>query len=728
MVQINSCIQYSRGEDIMLKFGRAVTKKRKIILVIGLLLLIPSVLGYLNTRVNYDVLLYLPKTMETVKGQDILMDEFNKGGYSMVMVEGMEYKDVAKLKSKIEKVDHVDSVIWYDSVVDLSVPVDILPKEVFDTFNKGDTTMMAVFFDTPTSDDRTLVAIDEIRAIGGKQCFVSGMSAFVADLKNLSEHEEPIYVAIATILAIIVMALLLDSWAISVVFVIGIGITIIYNMGSNVFLGDISYITKAIAAVLQLAVTMDYSIFLWHSYKEHRYELNMEREEAMANAIAKTLTSVAGSSITTIAGFLALCFMTFTLGLNLGVVMAKGVLLGVIGSVTILPALILGLEKVILKTQHKPLMPKFDKLSVKVTKRPVVFIILFLALLGPALFGYTHTSVYYNLDASVPDYLPFRIANNKLYDEFKMNTELMILTDAKVSDKQSREMIEEINDVDGVIQTLGLESGVGPSVPESILPGALNGMVKSENWKLMMVGSEYAVASDELNKQIDSINAILDEYDKNAMLIGEGPCTKDLIDVTDHDFKVVTAVSVAAIFFIIFFVLQSLSLPVILVGCIELAIFINLGIPYYTGTVMSFIDSICIGTIQLGATVDYAILMTTRYKRERNAGKIPKDAIVIAHSRSMASITASALGFFAATIGVSIYSDIDIISSMTFFMARGAIVSSLVVMFILPSMLLLFDKIIIKTSKGFENVEGAFGYKKQKLATGIPEKEEAADV
>ncbi len=711
----------------MLKFGRAVTRKRKIILVICLLLLIPSIIGYINTRVNFDVLVYLPETMETVRGQDILLDEFNKGGFAMVMFDGMDKKDVAKTKAKIEKVNHVDSVVWYDSVLDLSTPMEILPKDVYDAFNEGDTTLMAVFFDSPTSDDGSLEAVEDIREIGGKQCFVSGMSAFVLDLKNIAESEEPIYVAIAVVLATLIMALLLDSWMISVVFVMGIGITIIYNMGSNLFFGDISYITKAIAAVLQLAVTMDYSIFLWHSYQEHRFELKMEREEAMANAIAKTLTSVAGSSITTIAGFLALCFMTFTLGLNLGIVMAKGVLLGVIGSVTLLPALILAFEKPILRTKHKPFMPAFDKLSEKVTKRPAIWIIVFLVLLGPALFGYTHTDVYYNLDSGVPQTLPFKVASNKLSDEFNLQTELMVLSDAKLSEKESRNMIEEINNVDGVVLTLGLESGVGPAVPESILPGSLSGMVKSDNWELMMVGTEYSVATDELNNQIDTIHGIIKKYDKNAMLIGEGPCTKDLIDVTDHDFKVVTAVSVAAIFFIIFFVLQSITLPIILVACIELAIFINLGIPFYTGTVMSFIDSICISTIQLGATVDYAILMTTRYKRERNAGLVPREAMRIAHSRSMSSVCVSALGFFAATFGVSVYSNIDIISSMTLFMARGAIVSCLVVMFILPSMLMLFDKVIIKTSKGFEQVEGAFHYNKYKLNQS-PEKEESIDV
>lgn len=708
----------------MLKFGRTVTKHRKTILLISFLLLIPSVIGYINTRVNFDVLVYLPDSMETVQGQDILLDEFHKGGFAMVMFDGMDKKDVAKTKAKIEKVDHVESVVWYDSVMDLSTPEEMLPKEAYEAFNDGDTTLMAVFFDTPTSDDGSLEAVEDIREIGGRQCFVSGMSAFVLDLKIIAETEEPVYVLLAGILAMIVMALLLDSWFISPVFLLGLGLTIIYNMGSNLFFGDLSYITKAIAAVLQLAVTMDYSIFLWHSYQEHRYDLKMEREEAMANAIAKTLSSVAGSSITTIAGFLALCFMTFTLGVNLGLVMAKGVVLGVLGSVTILPVLILAFEKPIMKTKHKPLMPKFDKLSDRVTKRPVVWIILFVVLLGPSLVGYTHTDVYYNIDAGVPQTLPFKVASNKLSDQFGLQTELMVLTDANQSAKQKREMIEEIDRVDGVILTLGLESGVGPAVPEEILPNALSGKVKSDRWELMMIGTEYAVATDQLNDQIDEIHGIIKHYDKKAMLIGEGPCTKDLIDVTDRDFKVVTAISIAAIFFIIFFVLQSVTLPFILVACIELAIFINLGIPFYTGTVMSFIDSICISTIQLGATVDYAILMTNRYKRERNAGLGAREAIKIAHSRSMSSVCVSALGFFAATFGVSLYSNIDIISSMTFFMARGAIVSGLVVMFILPSMLVVFDKVIIKTTKGFENVEGAYHHKKYKLTAG-PEKEES---
>lgn len=694
----------------MLKFGRTVTRKRKIILIIGLLLVIPAAIGYFNTGVNYDVLMYLPDSMETVKGQDVLLDEFNKGGFAMVMVEGMDKKDVSAMKKDIENVDHVDSVIWIDSVLDPSVPDEIIPDELYDVYNEGDTTLMAVFFDTPTSDEGSIKAVQDIRKVGGKHCFVSGMSAFVTDLKELSEAQEPIYIAIAAVLAILVMALLLDSWMISIVFVIGIGITIIYNMGTNLFFGEISYITKAIAAVLQLAVTMDYSIFLWHSYKEHRYDLGMDREEAMSHAIAKTLNSVAGSSITTIAGFLALCFMTFTLGFNLGVVMAKGVLLGVIGSVTILPALILALEKLIIRTSHKPLMPNIDKLSENAFRKPVIWLIVFLVLIGPAFYAYNHTDTYYKLDEGVPQYLPFRTANDKLSEEFGLSTQHMILVDAGLSQKDVRNMMDEISNVDGVGAVLGMQSALGPAVPEEILPEFLDGMLKSDKHQLMLITSDYQVASDEINNQVEQINKIIKKYDKGSLLIGEAACTKDLIDIADRDFRIVTTVSVGAIFLIILLILQSVSLPFILVACIELAIFINLGIPCFTGKLLSFIDTVTISTIQLGATVDYAILMTNRYRQERNGGLDAREAVKVAHSKAIPSVIVSALGFFAATIGVSLYSDIDIISSMTFFMARGAIISTAVVMFILPSMLVLFDKIIIKTTKGFENVPGAFHY------------------
>ena len=694
----------------MLKFGRTVVKKRIIILIIGLILLIPSAIGFLKTGVNYDVLLYLPDSMETVQGQDILLDEFNKGGFAMVMFKGMDDKDMEKCCQKIENIDHVDSVIAYDTLLGPQVPDIILPNEIKDVYEEGDTQLAAVFFDTPTSDVGSIEAIQAIRKECGKQCYVSGMSAFVTDLKEVSQHEEPIYVAIAVVLATLLMALLMDSAFVSVVFVLGIGMAIIFNMGSNLFLGEISYITKAIAAVLQLAVTMDYSIFLWHSYEEHRFEMGMDREEAMANAIAKTLVSVTGSSITTIAGFLALCFMTFTLGLNLGIVMAKGVLIGVITSVTILPALILGLEKPIFKTKHKPLMINFEKLSKGIVRRPAILIILFIVLLPPALYGYTHTETYYKLDEGVPQDLPFAVSNEMLREDFGIATQHMILLDSNIPQKEVREMMSDLEDVDGVKAVLGMQSALGPSVPEEILPSALEGTLVSDNHQLLLVTTEYEVASDEIYNQLVQINKIIKSHDKDSLLIGESACTKDLIDVTDRDFKIVTAVSVGAIFLIILMVLQSLSLPFILVGCIELAIFINLGIPFYTGTVMSFIDSICISTIQLGATVDYAILFTNRYKRERNAGLDARNAVSVAHMKTMPSVCVSAIGFFAATFGVSVYSNIDIISSMVFYMARGAAVSMLIVMFILPAMIVLFDKIIIKTSRGFEQVEGAYHY------------------
>lgn len=689
----------------MLKLGEAVTGKRKLILVIAVLLLIPSVIGIMSVRINYDVLSYLPDDIETIKGQNILLDEFGKGGFSMVMVEGMDKKDVAELKSDIEEVDHVDSVIWYDTLVDASVPYEIIPENVYDKFNSGDTTLMAVFFDESTSSDESMNAVAEIRELGSRKCFVSGMTAFVEDLKELAEAEEPVYVALAVLLCCIVLAIFMDSWIIPVVFMLGIGMSILYNLGSNVFMGQISYITKALSAVLQLGVTMDYSIFLWHSYKEQRYELGRDKEDAMAHAVANTFVSITGSSLTTVAGFLALCFMTFTLGKDLGIVMAKGVVFGVLGCITILPALILTFEPWIEKTRHKEIIPKFDRLSALVTKKPGIFAVIFLILMIPAYFGYTHTDVYYNLDKSVPETLPFHVANDKLSEEFDMNTTHMLLVDADMDKKEVSDMMQEIDEVDGVIYTLGMESAVGPAVPDEILPDGLKSVAKSENYQLLIISSEYAVASDEVNEQIDSINEIVKNYDDEGMLIGEAPCTKDLIDITDRDFKVVSAISIAVIFVIIAFVLKSISLPVILVAVIELAIFINMGIPCYTGTELPFIASICISTIQLGATVDYAILMTTRYKRERYSGKDKHESIKIAHSTSMPSVTVSALGFFAATFGVGLYSDIDIISSLCNLMARGAIISMLAVMFILPSMFMLFDKLICRTSRGFINKE-----------------------
>ena len=690
---------------MLLKFGKAVTGKRRLILIVAVLLLIPSVLGMMATRINYDVLDYLPDNIETMKGQDILMEDFGKGGFSMVMVEGMQKKDVAHLKDRIEDVDYVESVIWYDSIMDVSVPYEIIPENIYDKFNSGDTTLMAVFFDSSTSSDESLNAVSEIRKIGKKQCFVSGMTAFVEDLKELAEAEEPVYVCLAVILACCVLALFMDSWVIPFVFIAGIGIAIMYNLGSNYFMGEISYITKALSAVLQLGVTMDYSIFLWHSYEEQRNVFGRDKEDAMAHAIAGTITSVTGSSITTVAGFLALCFMTFTLGKDLGIVMAKGVIFGVIGCITILPSLILAFDKVIMKTSHKALMPDFSRLSKLVTSKPQILAIIFVILLIPSFIGYQKADVYYNLDRSVPDDLPFRVANNKLADEFQMNSTHMLLVDSDMQKKDVSNMMKEIDKVDGVKFTLGLESIMGPAVPDDIVPGGLQETVKGENYQLLIINSEYSVASSKVNRQINEINKIVKHYDDSGLLIGEAPCTKDLISITDRDFKVVSGISIAAIFLIIALVLKSISLPVILVAVIELAIFINLGIPYYTGTVLPFIASICISTIQLGATVDYAILMTTRYKLERSSGKDKLEAIRTAHSISMPSVTVSALGFFAATFGVGLYSDIDIISSLCSLMARGAIVSLLVVMFILPAMFTLFDKIICRTSRGFRAIE-----------------------
>ena len=685
----------------MLKFGEAVTRKRKLILIIAVLLLIPSFIGMIMTRINYDVLDYLPEDIDTVKGQNLLLEEFGKGGFSMVMTEGMDKKDVADLKSKIEKVENVDSVIWYDSILDVSVPYEILPDNIYEEFNSGETTLMAVFFDTSISSDESMKAVSQIRRLGKEQCFVSGMTAFVEDLKNLAEKEEPVYVAIAVVLSCIVLALFMDSWIIPVLFIAGIGMAILYNLGSNVFMGEISYITKALSAVLQLGVTMDYSIFLWHSYEEQRRDKMKSKEDAMAHAIASTVTSVAGSSITTIAGFLALCFMTFTLGMDLGIVMAKGVLFGVIGCVTVLPSLLLTFEPLIKKTRHRRLMPEFGRISGLVTRKPAIFAAVFIVLLIPFAVGYSHTEVYYNLDKSVPDNLPFKIANEKLEEEFNLNTTHMLLVDADMDKKDINSMIEDINEVDGVKYTLGLESFAGPAVPDEILPKTVEHTVKSEDYQLLIVNSEYKVASSQVNRQIDSINQVLKKYDGEGMLIGEAPCTKDLIDITDKDFKIVSIISILAIFIIIAVVLKSVSLPFILVAVIELAIFINLGIPYYTKTVLPFIASICISTIQLGATVDYAILMTTRYKKERHEGLDKYEAVRTAHLTSMPSVTVSALGFFAATFGVGIYSDIDIISSLCSLMARGAIISMLVVTFILPAMFIIFDRLICKTSRGF---------------------------
>ena len=686
-----------------MRFSKAVVKWRVPIVIIAILLMIPATIGMINTRINYDMLDYLPDTMDTVIGQNELMEDFGKGAFSMLVIEDMPEKDVAALKEKIEQVEHVDSVIWYDSILDLSVPMQLLPDKIYNEFNTGDATMMAVFFDSATSADVTMDAIREIRAIAGKQVFVSGMSALVTDLKDLCEQEEPIYVAIAVVLACVAMMLLLDGWLVPFVFLTSIGIAILINLGTNGFLGQISYITKALSAVLQLAVTMDYSIFLWHSYNEQR-ELLSDPKEAMANAIHQTLTSVVGSSLTTVAGFIALCFMTFTLGKDLGIVMAKGVVLGVISCVTVLPSMILIFDKPLQKTKHKCIIPDMHPLARKLTKVFPIFLIIFVLLISPAYYGYdkTNDEVYYDMGECLPKDIEYVIANTKLRDEFDIASTHMLLVDASTSSKDVHSMIKEMDEVDGVKYVLGLESVLDSSIPEAMIPESLTKILKSDRWELLLVNSEYKVASDLVNDQLDQLNAILKKYDPTGMLIGEAPCMKDMIETTGHDFQVVNAVSIVAIFVIILIVEKSLSLPFILISVIELAIFINLGLPHYFGQSLPFIAPICISTIQLGATVDYAILMTTRYKAERAAGKSKRDAVSIALGASIPSILVSGMGLFAATFGVAVYSDIDIISSMCSLMARGAIISMLCVILILPALLMLCDGLIRHTTLGMK--------------------------
>ena len=687
-----------------MRFSKAVVRGRVAILILTVLLMIPAVFGMLETRINYDMLNYLPDDMDTVIGQNALLEDFGKGAFSFIVVENMPEKDVAALQEKLESVEHVETVLWYNSLMDTSIPMQLLPDKLYDAFNTGDATMMAVFFDTATSADETMDAIREIRSIAGKQCFVSGMSALVTDLKDLCEQEEPIYVAIAVVLACVAMMVFLDSWLIPFVFLASIGAAILLNLGSNWFMGEISYITKALSAVLQLAVTMDYSIFLWHSYNEQR-AIYPDKCEAMAHAISATLTSVVGSSITTIAGFLALCFMSFMLGRDLGIVMAKGVLLGVLSCVTVLPSLILLLDKPLQKTRHRSILPKMDGLAKGVTKVFPVFLALFVVLAPVFYFAYdkTNDEVYYDMGQCLPEDMEYVIANSKLSEEFDIASTHMLLVDASLPSKQVRSMISDMEQVDGVKYVLGLESVVGAGVPEEILPDSVRSILKSDKWELLLINSEYKVASDEVNAQIDSLNAILKKYDPTGMLIGEAPCMKDMIETTDHDFKVVNAVSILAIFLIILLVERSISLPFLLIAVIELAIFINLGLPHFLGQSLPFIAPICISTIQLGATVDYAILMTTRYKAERLAGKEKRPAVITALSTSIPSIIVSGMGLFAATFGVAIYSDIDIISSMCMLMARGAIVSMLCVILILPALLLLCDRLVCATTLGMRH-------------------------
>ncbi|MDY3746279.1 MAG: MMPL family transporter [Lachnospiraceae bacterium] len=687
----------------MVKFGKQVAKHKVLVVLVCILLLIPSVFGYMKTRINYDLLSYLPNHLETVAGQDIMVDEFGMGAFSMVIVEGMENKDVAALKEKIEAVDHVSDVLWVDDLTDITFPVEMFPDKIRNAFFNGDATMMVALFDNTTSSDDTMQAITEIRHIASGQCFASGMSGVVTDIKELSLKEMPIYVMIAVILSLIVLGLTMESFLIPVLFLISIGFAIIYNLGTNLFLGEISYITQALTAVLQLGVTMDYSIFLLNSYEENKQRFPGEKNRAMAHAISNTFKSVIGSSVTTVAGFIALCFMTFTLGRNIGIVMAKGVVIGVLCCIVLLPALILLFDKPIEKTKHKSLIPKLDGVSAWITKHNKVFVVLFLLLLFPAIYGNNHTAVYYNIDQSLPQDLESAVANKKLEEEFNMNTVHMVLLENGMSAGEKEQMLRDIEQVDGVKWALGLNSLIGASVPEEMIPKSAVKMLKSDNYEIEFICSNYKTATEQVNQQIGQINDIVKTYSPNSMVIGEAPLTKDLEDITEIDFLHVNALSIAAIFIIIMIVFKSISLPVILVAVIEFAICVNMAVPFYTHTELPFVASIVIGTVQLGATVDYAILMTSRYQKERSRGLAKKEAIGVAHKLSMKSILISGLTFFAATFGVGLYSQIDMISSLCTLLSRGAVISTLVVICVLPALLLIFDPVIVKTSYRFLN-------------------------
>ena len=685
----------------MLRFGEFIAKRRVFILLIGIILLVPSAIGYLNTRVNYDILSYLPKDINTMVGQDILIDEFGQGGFSFVMVEGMTEKEIAETADKLSGVDGVSNVVCYETLTDLNLPKEVLPQKVRDFFNKGDNTLMAVFFEESTSADKTLAAIDEMRDITSEQCFISGMSAITADMKHLSDRESIIYAVIAVILTSIVLVVTMDSFLIPVFFMLSIGMAIVWNLGTNFAMGEISFLTQALALVLQLGVTMDYSIFLWHSYKEQQKYFPESKTEAMAHAIAATVTSVVSSSFTTVAGFLAMCFMSFTLGLDLGIVMAKGVICGVIACVTVLPSMILIFDKAIAKTSHRDFLPGFARTSSFIVKHAGVFLTLAAVVIIPAVFGYNHYGVYYKLDSTLPKDLESVVANTKLSEEYNMNSTHILLVDSNMDAKTATSMLDEMEKVDGVQFTLGYNTLVGPAIPDEIVPDKVKSKLKSESKQLMLVGSEYEVASDAVNEQVAELNDIVSKYDPDGMLIGEAPATKDLIDITNRDFKVVSVLSIAAIFLIIALTFKSISLPVILVSVIELAIMVNLGISYFTNTELPFIASVVIGTIQLGATVDYAILMTTRYRTERASGKDKKESVRIALAASIKSVITSALGFFAATVGVAVYSQIGMVSSLCLLLSRGALISMVIVITVLPSMFMLFDGIICRTSAGF---------------------------
>ncbi|MCI8390369.1 MAG: MMPL family transporter [Roseburia sp.] len=687
----------------MIRFGKGVVRCRIPILIISILLLIPAGLGYVHTRVNYDILTYLPGEIETMKGQDIMLEEFGTGAFSFCVVEGMAPKDIAAMREEIAAVPHVKSVIWYDSIADLSIPMEFLPDDVYEFFNnrETDSTLLAVLYDTSMSADETMDAIEEIRAAVNGRCAISGMSAVVTDTKNLSNRETPVYVLIAVILAVVVLSLTMDSAVAPLFFLLSIGMAIVYNLGSNMIKGEISYVTQALAAVLQLGVTMDYSIFLWHSYEEQQKRFDGDKKRAMAHAISNTITSVAGSSVTTVAGFIALCFMSFTLGMDLGVVMAKGVVIGVICCVTVLPSMLLVFDRAIERTKHRAIIPDLGRIAGWVVGRYRIFLVLFAVILIPALYGYTHTEVYYDLAGTLPKSLESIAANDKLNENFKMGATHMIIADSGLSPKEAAAMLDEIEQVDGVKTALGLDSLAGPGIPREFIPEDIREIMVNGDYQMMLAVSEYAVASDEVNAQCEEISRIIRKYDGTAMLIGEAPCTKDLIEITDEDFKTVSIVSIGAIFLIILVVFRSISLPVILVSVIEFAIFINMGLPAYTHTTLPFIASIVIGTIQLGATVDYAILMTNKYKKARRRGVEKREAVTGALEGSVQSVIVSALSFFAATFGVGLYSNIDMISSLCSLMARGALISMFVVIFVLPSMFMVFDRLICVSSIGF---------------------------
>ena len=683
----------------MVKFGKFITKHKLFILILGVLLIIPSMIGMVKTRVNYDVLSYLPDSLETVSGQDIMVDEFGMGAFSMVIVENMDNKDVVALKEKLEKVDHVEKIIWYDSVADISLPTDMLPNELKEALFNGDATMMIALFDNTTSSEDTMQAVTDMRNMVKDQAFISGMSGIVTDIKNLVQAELPVYIVIAGILALIVLLITMESIVTPVLFLLCIGLAILYNMGTNIFLGQISYITQALTAVLQLGVTMDYSIFLLESYQANKVRFDNDKERAMAHAISNTFKSVVGSSITTVAGFAALCFMTFALGRDLGIVMAKGVIIGVIVCITLLPSLILFFDKWIDKTTHRAIFPNFHKASAFITRHRVIPLLIFAVLFVPALYGNNHVKVYYNLDQGLPQDLDSAIANKKLEEKFNMNNMHILLLKNGLSSKEKNDMKNEIEKVDGVKWVLGMNSIVGANVPDDMIPNKYKDMLKSDNWELQFICSDYKTATDQVNAQIASINDIVKKYSKDSMVIGEAPLTKDLQDVTDVDLATVNYLSIGAIFLIILLTFKSISLPVILVSVIEFAIFLNMSFPYYSGIELPFVASIVIGTIQLGATVDYAILMTTRYHKERVVNqKTKKEAVEIAHKTSMKSIIISGLSFFAVTFGVSAYSSIDMINAICTLLSRGAVISTISVILILPAMLYLFDKVICKTT------------------------------